>query len=168
MCLIIYLAGNTTTSSLISNGLYVLACHPSQKALLAANLGEIEGGVEELLRFESPVQWSSRVTTRDIELHGTVIPEGARVMMLIGAAHRDAQQWQEPDKLDVLRDPKPHLAFAEGVHLCIGAPLARLEGQIALKMVLSQIPDYQVAGEVERLHISTERGLARLPLSISG
>ena len=166
MCLIIYLAGNTTTSSLVSNGLYVLASHPSQRALLAADIGAIETGVEELLRFESPVQWSSRVTTCQVELHGTVIPEGARVMMLIGAAHRDAQQWENPNTLNVLRPPKPHLAFAEGVHFCIGAPLARLEGRIAFEIVLSRIPDYQLAGEVERLYISTERGLARLPLSI--
>ena len=166
MCLIIYLAGNTTTSALVSNGLYVLACHPEQRAHLAAHLEVVESAVEELLRYESPVQWTSRVTTRSVEFYDRVIPEGERVMMLIGAAHRDPRQWENPDSLDVFRPVQRHLAFSEGVHLCLGAPLARLEGRIAFEMILSRIPEYEIAGQVERLSISTERGLAHLPLSV--
>ncbi|MEX1124556.1 MAG: cytochrome P450, partial [Acidimicrobiia bacterium] len=166
MCLIIYLAGNTTTSALISNGLYVLAEHPDQRARLAADLGVMEGAVEELLRYESPVQWTSRVTTTDVEMYDQVIPAGDRVLMLIGAAHRDPRQWDRPDAFDVFRPAQRHVAFGDGVHRCIGAPLARLEGRIALELVLDRIPDYEVAGEIERMYISTERGLARLPVKV--
>jgi len=166
MCLIIYLAGNTTTSALISNGLYVLAEHPDQRARLAADLGVMEGAVEELLRYESPVQWTSRVTTTDVEMYDQVIPAGDRVLMLIGAAHRDPRQWDRPDAFDVFRPAQRHIAFGDGVHRCIGAPLARLEGRIALEVVLDRIPDYEIAGEIERMYISTERGLARLPVKV--
>ncbi len=168
MCLIVYLAGNTTTSALISNGLYCLARHPDQKERLAASPDPeaIENAVEELLRYESPVQWSSRVTTREVELHGEAVPAGERVMLLIGAAQRDPREWENPDELDVLRQPQRLLAFGDGVHRCVGAPLARLEGRVAFEEIFRRTPHYELAGEVQRLHISTERGLERLPLSV--
>lgn len=166
MCLIIYLAGNTTTSSLISNGLYVLALHPDQRARLAAEPDALANALEELLRYESPVQYTSRVTTSNVEMYDQVIPMGDRVMLLIGAAHRDQRRWDDPDSLDVFRPAQRHLAFSEGVHLCIGAPLARLEGGIAFEMILDRIPEYELAGDIDRLYISTERGLAHLPLLV--
>lgn len=168
MCLIIYLAGNTTTSALISNGLYCLATHPEQKEKLAAcpSADIIENTIEELLRYESPVQWSSRVTTREVELHGEAVPSGERVLLLIGAAQRDPREWENPDELDILRTPQRLLAFGDGVHRCVGAPLARLEGRVALEEIFRRAPGFEVAGEIKRLHISTERGLSSLPLSI--
>ncbi|MGF1616520.1 MAG: cytochrome P450 [Acidimicrobiia bacterium] len=166
MCLIIYLAGNTTTSALISNSLLVLAEHPDQRGRLANDLGAIEGAIEELLRYESPVQWTSRVATTDVEMHGQMIPAGDRVLALIGAAHRDPSQWERAETLDVFRPRQRHLAFGDGVHRCIGAPLARLEGRIALETVLDRIPEYEISGAVERLYISTERGLASLPITV--
>ena len=166
MCLIVYLAGNTTTSSLVSNGLYLLAQHPEQQARLAVTPQAVPDATEELLRYESPVQWTSRVTTRDVELHGRVVPAGSRVMMLLGAAHRDPRVFEDPDTFDVFRRPRRHLGFGDGVHRCVGAPLARLEGRVALEVIFERVPRFRLAGEVERLHISTERGLARLPLAV--
>lgn len=166
MCLIVYLAGNTTTSSLVSNGLYLLAQHPEQQERLAASPEAVPNAVEELLRYESPVQWTSRMTTRDVELHGRVVPAGSRVMMLLGAAHRDPRVFDDPDTFDVFRRPRRHLGFGDGVHRCVGAPLARLEGRVALEVIFERVPRFRLAGEVERLHISTERGLARLPLAV--
>lgn len=166
MCLIIYLAGNTTTSSLISNGLYLLAQHPDQQARLAVSPEAVPDAVEELLRYESPVQWTSRVAARDVELHGSVVPAGSRVMMLLAAAHRDPRVFEDPDTFDVFRRPRRHLGFGDGVHRCVGAPLARLEGRVALEAIFERVPQFRLAGEVERLHISTERGLARLPLAV--
>lgn len=166
MCLIIYLAGNTTTSSLVSNGLYLLAQHPDQQARLAVTPEAVPNAVEELLRYESPVQWTSRITTRDVEMHGRVVPAGSRVMMLLAAAHRDPRVFEDPDAFDVFRRPRRHLGFGDGVHRCVGAPLARLEGRVALEVIFERVPNFRLAGEVERLHISTERGLARLPLAV--
>ena len=166
MCLIIYLAGNTTTSSLVSNGLYLLAQHPDQQARLAATPEAVPNAVEELLRYESPVQWTSRVATRDVELHGQVVPAGSRVMMLLAAAHRDPRVFDDPNKFDVFRRPRRHLGFGDGVHRCVGAPLARLEGRVALEVIFERVPNFRLAGEPERLHISTERGLASLPLAV--
>lgn len=166
MCLIIYLAGNTTTSSLVSNGLYLLTKHPDQQARLAVTPEAVPNAVEELLRYESPVQWTSRITTRDVEMHGRVVPARSRVMMLLAAAHRDPRVFDDPDTFDVFRRPRRHLGFGDGVHRCVGAPLARLEGRVALEVVFERVPHFRLAGEVERLHISTERGLARLPLAV--
>lgn len=166
MCLIIYLAGNTTTSSLVSNGLYLLAQHPDQQARLAATPAAVPNAVEELLRYESPVQWTSRVTTRDVAMYGQVVPKGSRVMMLLAAAHRDPRVFDDPERFDVFRRPRRHLGFGDGVHRCVGAPLARLEGRVALEAIFERVPRFRLAGEPERLHISTERGLAGLPLAV--
>ena len=166
MCLIIYLAGNTTTSSLVSNGLYLLAQHPDQQARLAATPEAVPNATEELLRYESPVQWTSRFTTADVEMYGQVVPRGSRVMMLLAAAHRDPRVFDDPNTLDVFRRPRRHLGFGDGVHRCVGAPLARLEGRVALEVIFERVPHFRLAGEPERLHISTERGLASLPLAV--
>lgn len=165
MCVILYSAGNTTTSSLISNGLWVLSQFPSQRAELARSTKALPGAIEELLRFESPVQYTSRVTTRPTELHGQVIPEGDRVVMILGAANRDQRRWNDPDTLDLFRPVKRNLAFGEGKHYCIGAHLARLEARVALDMILAHAPRYEVVGPVERVYFSPERGLARLDVS---
>jgi cytochrome P450 len=165
MCMILYSAGNTTTSSLISNGLWVLACHPSERARLARDLSRLPIAVEELLRFESPVQYTSRVTTRPVELHGRTIAAGERVVMVIGAANRDGARWDNPDVLDVLRPVKRNLAFGEGIHFCIGAHLARLEARKAFEAVLTAAPEYDVTEPPVRLYFSPERGLAQLQVT---
>jgi cytochrome P450 len=125
----------------------------------------VQGAVEELLRFDAPVQSVSRVTTADVTLHGVTIPTGDRVLMLFGSANRDEDRWDRPDSLDLLREHKRHLAFGEGIHHCLGAPLARLEGRIILEELLALMPDYEISGEIERLYAPHERSIEHLPIS---
>jgi hypothetical protein len=163
-CFLLFIAGNSTTAALVGNGTLVLARNPAERTRLAADPGLGDRPVEELLRFESPVQNMGRVTTREVELHGTVIPPGSRVLLLIGAANRDPRAFPDPDRLDLGRRIRRHLAFGEGIHHCIGAPLARLEGRIALRALAGRFPEYEVV-EVERFHDVTERSLSRLVIA---
>jgi cytochrome P450 len=166
LSLILFVAGVTTTTALIGNSLHALANHPAERAKLVTAPGRMSEAVEELLRFESPIQWLTRTTTAPIRLHGCEIPQGGRVVMLFGSANRDERRWERPDELDLFRSPERHLAFGDGIHFCVGAPLARLEGRLALKAVLEISPDYEVAGPVEpRFATPSERGLGSLPLS---
>jgi cytochrome P450 len=164
MCYLLFVAGTETTSSLISSSLLALARHPQQRALLAADASSIPTAIEELLRYESPVQQLARRVVTDVELHGRRIPEGSRVALLFGAANRDERRFPDADRLDVTREPRRHLGFGEGIHHCLGAPLARLEARIALERLLAAVPEYEVAGPVERLPSNTTRGVARLPV----
>jgi cytochrome P450 len=163
MCFLVFVAGTETTGSLISNSLLLLARHPDQRARLAASPADIPAAIEEILRYESPVQVLGRTTTRDVELHGTVVPHGARVLLVYGSANRDERRFDDPDRLDLRRTIPRHLAFGEGLHFCLGAPLARLEAKVALEEVLSRVPEYEVNGKVERFHMHTTRGLKNLP-----
>jgi cytochrome P450 len=163
-CFLLFIAGNATTSALIGNGTLVLALHPDERARLVVDPALGGRAVEELLRFESPVQNMGRTTTRDIGLHGSTIPTGSRVLLLIGAANRDPRVFADPDRLDVGRRIRRHLAFGEGIHHCLGAPLARLEGRVALGELVRRFPAYEVA-EVERFRDVTERSLSRLLIS---
>ncbi len=160
-CFLLFEAGNSTTTSHIANGLLVLSRYPEQRARLAKNPDQLPGAIEELLRFEAPVQNIARVTMRDVEMYGQTIPRGSRVALLMGAANRDERVWENPDQLDVTRVPKRHFAFGEGIHHCIGAPLARLESKIAFEFLLKHIPEYQVV-TYERFHDSNQRGLKSL------
>jgi cytochrome P450 len=163
-CFLLFIAGNATTAALIGNGTLVLAGYPDERARLVADPALGEQAVEELLRFESPVQNMARATTREVGLHGTTIPAGARVLLLIGAANRDPRSFPDPDRLDLGRRIRRHVAFGEGIHHCIGAPLARLEGRVALGSLVELYPDYEVV-EVERFRDVTERSLSRLTIS---
>jgi cytochrome P450 len=167
LCVLLYIAGTETVADFIGNALVVLAGHPDQRALLAAEPARVPVAVEELLRFESPVQYQVRRATADRELHGVAIPRGARVALLWGAANRDERRWPRPDELDVTREARRNLAFGEGIHHCLGAPLARLQGRIVLEEVLRAMPGYRLAGPVERIATHNTRGVARLPLAIA-
>lgn len=164
MCFLLWIAGFDTTRSLIENGLQRLDEHPDQRAILVREPERMREAVEELLRFESPVQNAARTTQTEVTMHGVTMPAGARVALLFGAANRDPRRWENPDKLDFTRESKRNLAFGEGIHHCLGAPLARLEGRIALKAFLERVPEYQVEYPLERIPIQNLRLFKRLPI----
>ena len=124
----------------------------------------IPTAIEELLRYDAPIQALARTTTRPVELHGTTIPEGARVVLLWGSADRDERHWDDPDTIDITRPQIRHVAFGDGIHHCLGAPLARLEARIVFEELLPRIPSWSVAGPIVRLPTPTDRGLERLPV----
>jgi cytochrome P450 len=166
-CFLLFEAGNSTTTALLGTSMLLLGAEPAQRTWFAQNPGRQIGAIEELLRFESPVQNMGRIATRDVELHGVGIPAGARVLLLIGAANRDPRAFEKPDLLDLTRAPVRNLAFGDGIHHCIGAPLARLEGCVALDELLARVPDYEVTG-VDRFHDVTQRNLKRLVMRFGG
>jgi hypothetical protein len=165
LCILLYVAGTETVADFVGNALVALAEHPEQRALLSADPALAAQAVEELLRFESPVQHQVRTATAELELHGVTIPAGARVALLWGSANRDERRWQRPDALDITREPRRNLAFGEGIHHCLGAPLARLQGRLVLEETLRTMPRYRVAGEVARVATHNTRGVAELPIA---
>jgi cytochrome P450 len=139
---------------------------PGELARLQAAPDLVPSAIEEVLRYRSPVQAVFRATTRDVEVHGQVIPAGKLVLALVGSANRDPRVFPDPDRFDVTRDPNPHLAFGHGVHFCIGAPLSRLEAKIALPDLLSRLPGLALAGDApwEPRKAFNVHGPARLPV----
>lgn len=140
MAMLLLTAGHETTTHLIGTGTLVLLEHPNELARLQGNPELVPTAVEELLRFAPPVHLDRRIAAVDLELGGQQVHAGERVVAVIGSANRDGQVWPDPDRLDVARHPNPHLAFGRGIHFCLGAPLARLEGQIALAALLRRLP----------------------------
>ena len=140
-------AGNVTTTSLISNGALALARHPDQAAALREDPSLMPAAIEELLRFDSPVQVVLRAATRETEIRGERIAKGDSVFVVIGAANRDAAQFPDPDRLDVRRADNRHLALGVGIHYCLGAGLARLEAEVALRALLGQVETFELADE---------------------
>ena len=138
--LIVMGAGHETTTNLVGNGVLALLRHPDQLARLRAEPARIDAAVEEILRFDSPVQATSRVPTEDVEIHGARFAKGAEIGLLIGAANRDPAVFAEPDRFDIARADNRHLSFGLGIHFCLGAGLARLEGQVALGSLASRAP----------------------------
>jgi len=163
---LLLVAGHETTVNLIGNGVLALLRHPDQLALLRQRPELIESAVEELLRFDSPVQLTARLVAETCELAGQEISRGQLVLTLIGAANRDPRQFPDPDRLHLARSPNQHFSFGRGIHFCLGAPLARLEGRIAIGSLVSRFPDLRMAGEPVRRETITLRGLTRLPLAV--
>ena len=165
-CMLLLIAGHETTVNLIGNGLLALLQHPDQFQMLRDNPALIQTGIEELLRFDGPVQRTGRMTTAEVEIGGKLIPKDSVVVSVIGAANRDPKQFAEPDRLDVTRKENRHIAFGFGIHFCLGAPLARLEGQVALGTLLRRMPKLTLASETpEWRESSTLRGLKSLPVT---
>jgi cytochrome P450 len=160
-------AGNETTTKLIGWSGFLLGAHPDQRRTLVDDPGLIPGAIEEILRYEAPSPVQARSVTRDVELHGSTMPEGSILLMLNAAANRDDRQFDDPDRFDVGRTIDHHVTFGFGLHFCMGAALARLEGRVALEEVLARFPDWVVdhAG-AERVHTTTVRGWHRLPVLV--
>ena len=163
ICNLLFLAGIETTASLVSNTLHILAHEPEKAELLRQRPELMPRAVEEFLRYESPVQHLARSTTRAVMLHGTEIPAGARIVLVHGSANRDERRFPDPDVLDFEREVKRTLAFGEGIHFCLGAPLARPEARIALLRFLARVESFELCGVAERTQAGNTRGYARLP-----
>jgi cytochrome P450 len=158
-------AGNETATRLIGFTMQLLAQHPDQRRLLVEDPSLIPAAIEEILRLESPSPVQARWVEHDVELHGTTVPEGSIMLLLNGAANRDPRHWPAPDRLDVHRDDGAHLAFGYGLHFCLGAALARLEGRVALEEILRRWPTWDV--DVDRgqmAHTGSVRGWGYLPV----
>jgi len=161
---LLLVAGNETTTNLISNAVLALIEHPEEFARVRADRSLIPNLVEEALRYDAPVQFLFRNTTAEVEVAGTMIPQGSIVLPIFASGNRDERKYPDPDRFDVTRNAQGHLAFGLGIHFCLGAPLARLEAKVALEELLSVLPDLEPAGAHERLDSPFLRGLTRLPL----
>jgi cytochrome P450 len=162
---LLLLAGHETTANLISNAVLALLEHPDQLARLRAAPELIPRAVEEVLRYRSPVQAVFRVAKQDVELGGHTIAAGEQALAWIGAANRDPAHFAEPRRFDVTRDPNPHVAFGHGIHFCLGAALARIEGRVALTHLLERLSNVELAeGEWEPREGFHVHGPSRLPL----
>lgn len=167
LSLIVFTAATDTTSCLLSNALHHLEAHPQQREWLRSNLDQIPAAVEEVLRFDSPLQVTKRVTAAATSLAETDLPAGTDVFVLYGAANRDQRRFENPDSFDVQRESRRNVAFGEGVHHCIGAPLARLEARVLLECVLTRVPEYRLREGATRFESHMMRGFRRLPVDPS-
>jgi cytochrome P450 len=166
ICGLLFVAGHETTVNLIGNGMLALLTHPDELRRLRGDFGFLPTAVEELLRYDSPVQRAGRIATADIEVAGKKIPKGAVVSAILGAANRDPAQFDEPCRLDITRRDNRHLAFGLGARFCLGAALARLEAQIALGVLLRRLPNLELATTRRAWRSSPEaRGLKELPVT---
>ena len=158
-------AGHETTTNLIGNGLLALHRSPDEWQRLKANPSLIPGAVEELLRFDSSVQMTGRVTSTEVAVGGVTIPAGESIVMLLGAANRDPAQYADPDRLDVGRQNVRPMSFGGGIHHCLGAQLARLEAELAFAALVERLPtlDLPEKDRPDWRHSFTLRGLNKLP-----
>ncbi len=145
--LLILIGGDETSRHVMTDGMLALLEHPDQQAILRDDPAAIDAGVEELLRWVSPIKNMSRTVTRDVEMHGRTLREGDQVVLMYPSANRDPAAFDDPDRFDVRRDPNPHLAFGFGPHFCMGASLARLELKVMFSELARRLPDLHLAGD---------------------
>jgi len=158
-------AGNETVTKLLGNAVVLLARHPDARAQLARDPARIPDAVEEILRYWPPAQYTMRTLMREVTVHGQTIPRDARVLLLLGAAGRDARAHAEPDRFDIGRQIPTQIAFGYGLHHCLGASLARLESRVSLEELHRRIPAYDIdESRLERVHMSNVHGFARVPM----
>ena len=162
---LLLVAGNETTTNLIGNGMLALLRHPEQLSALREDPGRIPAAVEELLRFDSPVQASLRLVLEDCEVNGIPLRRDDNVLLLNGAANHDPAVFDHPERLDIGRRENNHVAFGRGIHFCLGAPLARLEGRIAIEVLLERYPSLRLMSDRPAFRSSIVlRGLETLPV----
>jgi cytochrome P450 len=165
---LLIIAGNETTTKLLGNCLLALQRYPSERAKVQADLGKIPAAVEEILRYEGSTQAMARTLTTDVELHGETMRSGTKVLLLLGSGNRDERVWDRPDVYDIDRAwPTHHLAFGHGIHVCLGAALARLEMRVSLEEFLTRYPSYEIdESGLVRVHSGNVRGYARAPITL--
>ncbi len=167
--MLLLLAGNETTTNLIGNGMLALGRNPDAMAALRSKPELMRGAIEEMVRYDGPVQSTFRTTTRDTEVGGTPIAAGMGVFVIIAAANRDPAKFKDPEKFDIGRESNEHVAFGEGIHFCIGAPLARLEGSIAIGSALERFPHLRLKNPDAAVSYKGSyflRGLSRLEMAL--
>jgi cytochrome P450 len=159
-------AGHETTAKLVANGVVALTWYRDQRRELVADPSLIPGAVEEMLRWDPPSHYQGRWVERDVTLHGVTIPAESRVILITGAANHDEREFVEPELFDIHRSIDRHVAFGWGIHLCVGAALARLETRIAFEELLARYPDYELRQPMQRAYSSNVRGLSNLPIAL--
>lgn len=160
-------AGNETTNRLIGWTGKTLADHPDQRRELVEDHSLIPNAIEELLRFEGPAPHVGRFVVEDVEIRGTTVPAGSAILLLLGSGNRDERRWADADRFDIHRDVGQMLTFGYGIHFCLGAALARMEGRVALEELLTRFPEWEVDEEAARLSpTSTVRGWETLPVRL--
>lgn len=163
---ILFTASTDTVTGLVSKSLLHLERHPDQRAMLQKDPSLIPSAIEEMVRYDPPVQFNARSATRDVEVHEQRLPEGSRVILLFASANRDERQFDDPDRLDVTRKIRRHLGFGEGIHHCIGAHLGRLQARIVLQTILTRIPEYEIVGPVQWMTKSNLRVPTSMPAKL--
>ncbi|MFC6066811.1 cytochrome P450 family protein [Streptomyces ochraceiscleroticus] len=170
MAFLLLVAGHETTVGLIANGTLALLRHPDQLAALRADFGLLDNAVEEMLRYDGPVETSTwRFTGEPVEIGGTVLPAGDIVVVALASAAREPGRFDAPDRFDITRETRGHLAFGHGIHYCLGAPLARMEGRIAVRTLLERCPDLALDADPATLQWRSGllmRGPVRLPVRV--
>jgi cytochrome P450 len=161
---LLQMAGHEASVNVVGNGTYALLSHPAERARLTADL--VPGAVEELIRYDSPLQLFERTATEPVRIGSVTVEPGQKIAALLGAANRDPAVFADPDRLDLARWPNPHLGFGAGIHFCLGAPLARVELQASLATLLTDLPGLALAGEPTRHPTFTHRGFATLPVTV--
>lgn len=166
-CILLLVAGHETTVNLIGNGVLQLLKHPEQFEMLGEDPSLARNCVEEVLRFDPPVQMTARTALEDIPVDGYTLQKGQLAIVLLGSANRDREQFSEPDRLDITRAKNPHLSFSSGIHFCLGAPLARAEGQITLATIARRLPSMKLQNETPGYKENIVlRGLAALLVAL--
>ena len=165
-CFLLIIAGNETTTKLLANCLLALQRFPAERAKLVRDPGRIPDAIEEILRYEGSTQLMARTLTRPVELHGAVMPAGAKVLLLLGSANRDERVWEHPDVFDIDRTGAvQHVGFGHGIHVCLGAALARLEMRVSLEEIFAAMPGYEIdEARCTRVHSGNVRGWAAMPI----